>query len=119
VPQFLPVSTAFHISDTPVQAYRVIIISVAFVAVVTLTVFLRWSRMGLAMRAVVDDPQLLDVAGTSPVRVRRFAWFIGASTAAASGVLLVPLLPLDATTLTYLVVTAFARPRSARSRACR
>jgi len=107
VPQFLPVSTVFHLSGTPVEAYRVIIISVALVAVVALTVFLRWSRMGLAMRAVVDDPQLLDVAGTSPVRVRRFAWFIGASTAAASGVLLVPLLPLDATTMTFLVVTAF------------
>jgi len=107
VPQFLPVSTAFHLSGTPVEAYRLIIISVALVAVVALTVFLRWSRMGLAMRAVVDDPQLLDVAGTSPVRVRRLAWLIGASTAAASGVLLVPLLPLDATTMTFLVVTAF------------
>jgi ABC-type branched-subunit amino acid transport system ATPase component/branched-subunit amino acid ABC-type transport system permease component len=107
VPQFLPVNSSFHIAGTPVEAYRLIIFAIAFIAVVALTVFLRRSRMGLAMRAVVDDPQLLDVAGTSPARVRRFAWLIGASTAAASGVLLAPLLPLDATTMTFLVVTAF------------
>jgi ABC-type branched-subunit amino acid transport system ATPase component/branched-subunit amino acid ABC-type transport system permease component len=107
VPQFLPVNSSFDITGTPVEAYRVIIFAIALIAVFVLTVFLRWSRTGLAMRAVVDDPQLLDVTGTSPVRVRRFAWFIGASTAAASGVLLAPLLPLDATTMTFLVVTAF------------
>src|SRR5262249_39976812 len=59
------------------------------------------------MRAVVDNPILLDVMGTSPVRVRRYAWLIGSTTAAASGVLLAPLLPLDATTITMLIVTAF------------
>src|SRR5882757_5787163 len=107
VRQFLPSGTAFHLSGTPVEAYRLIIMAVAFAAVVALTAFLRWSRTGLAMRAVVDDPVLLDVAGTSPVRVRRYAWIVGASTAAASGVLLVPLLPLDATNMTLLVVTAF------------
>jgi ABC-type branched-subunit amino acid transport system ATPase component/branched-subunit amino acid ABC-type transport system permease component len=107
VPQFLPVNSSFDIAGTPVGAYRVIIFAIVLIAVFVLTVFLRWSRTGLAMRAVVDDPQLLDVTGTSPVRVRRFAWLIGASTAAASGVLLAPLLPLDATTMTFLVVTAF------------
>jgi ABC-type branched-subunit amino acid transport system ATPase component/branched-subunit amino acid ABC-type transport system permease component len=107
VPQFLPVNSSFDIAGTPVGAYRVIIFAIVLIAVFVLTAFLRWSRTGLAMRAVVDDPQLLDVTGTSPVRVRRFAWFIGASTAAASGVLLAPLLPLDATTMTFLVVTAF------------
>jgi ABC-type branched-subunit amino acid transport system ATPase component/branched-subunit amino acid ABC-type transport system permease component len=107
VPQFLPVNSSFDIAGTPVGAYRVIIFAIVLIAVFVLTVFLRWSRTGLAMRAVVDDPQVLDVTGTSPVRVRRFAWLIGASTAAASGVLLAPLLPLDATTMTFLVVTAF------------
>jgi ABC-type branched-subunit amino acid transport system ATPase component/ABC-type branched-subunit amino acid transport system permease subunit len=85
----------------------VIIFALGAAAAVTLTLFLRNTRNGLAMRAIVDDPELLDVAGISPARVRRLAWVIGSSMAAASGVLLAPLLPLDAIGLTFLVVTAF------------
>ena len=106
VPQFLPA----HIVDvfgTPVEVYRFVIFGLCLAAVLVLTVYIRYTRMGLAMRAIVDNAELLDVMGTSPVRTRRFAWVIGSALAAASGVLLAPLLPLDATTMTFLVVTAF------------
>ena len=106
VPQFLPA----HIVDvlgTPVEVYRFVIFGLCLAAVLVLTVFIRYTRMGLAMRAIVDNAELLDIMGTSPVRTRRFAWIIGSALAAASGVLLAPLLPLDATTMTFLVVTAF------------
>lgn len=106
VRQFLPISS-FILAGTPIQWYRVIIFVIGLGAVGVLTLYLKRSRTGLAMRAIVDDPDLLDVAGTNPLRVRRLAWVIGSTTAAASGVLLAPLLPLDATTLTLLVVTAF------------
>jgi ABC-type branched-subunit amino acid transport system ATPase component/ABC-type branched-subunit amino acid transport system permease subunit len=59
------------------------------------------------MRAVVDDPELLDSAGLNPHAVRRVAWMIGSCLAAASGVLFAPLLPLDPVQLTLLVVAAF------------
>jgi len=52
VPQYLPDRTAFHLFQTPVEAYRLIIISIGLVAVVALTVFLRWSRLGVAMRVL-------------------------------------------------------------------
>jgi ABC-type branched-subunit amino acid transport system ATPase component/branched-subunit amino acid ABC-type transport system permease component len=106
VPQFLPLH-AVQLFGTPVEMYALIIFAVVLIAVAGLTAFLRYSRSGLAMRAVVDNPVLLDVMGTSPVKVRRYAWLIGSSTASASGVLLAPLLPLDATTMTFLIVTAF------------
>jgi ABC-type branched-subunit amino acid transport system ATPase component/branched-subunit amino acid ABC-type transport system permease component len=85
------------------------IITFIFGIVVTalLTVYLRATRMGMAMRAVVDDAPLLDTSGISPGRVRRAAWVIGSTLAAASGVLFVPLLPLDPLQLTLLVVSAF------------
>ena len=106
VSPFLPAS-GFSIGGTPVEYYRVIIVAIGLAAVVGLTAFLRWSRAGLSMRAVVDNTELLDVSGTSPSRIRRYAWLIGSTTAAVSGVLIAPLLPLDATSLTMLVVTAF------------
>jgi ABC-type branched-subunit amino acid transport system ATPase component/branched-subunit amino acid ABC-type transport system permease component len=103
---FLP-AHAFTIWGARIAASQVIIFALSAAGAVTLTLFLRRTPTGLAMRAVVDDPELLDVAGTSPARVRRLAWVIGSSMAAASGVLLAPLLPLDAIGLTFLVVTAF------------
>jgi ABC-type branched-subunit amino acid transport system ATPase component/ABC-type branched-subunit amino acid transport system permease subunit len=96
-----------HLGHTPVQLYRVIIFAIGVVAVASLTVYLRHARTGLAMLAVVDDAELLNIAGTNPIRVRRIAWLIGTTMASASGVLIAPLVPLDATTLTFLVVTAF------------
>ena len=59
------------------------------------------------MRGVVDDPELLSVMGESPVRVRRWAWIIGSSFAALSGLLIAPSLPVQALILTLLVVQAF------------
>jgi branched-subunit amino acid ABC-type transport system permease component len=59
------------------------------------------------MRAVVDDPELLSLTGSNPVRVRRWAWIIGSSFAALSGLLIAPSLPISALLLTLLVVQAF------------
>ena len=59
------------------------------------------------MRAVVDDPDLLDVTGWSPRAVRRTSWLIGATFAVVSGILIFPTLSLDAVLLTLLVVQAF------------
>jgi len=106
VPQFLPTST-FTIGSTPVSVSDVIVMVVGLVATSGLWVFFRRARTGVAMRAVVDNPQLLDLAGTSPTRVRRLAWMIGVAFACVSGVLLAPLISLNSTNLTLLVVQAF------------
>jgi ABC-type branched-subunit amino acid transport system ATPase component/branched-subunit amino acid ABC-type transport system permease component len=106
VPEFLP-DHAFHIGSTTVTMSQLIVMAVGLVATAGLYLYFRRARMGVAMRAVVDDPALLAVSGTSPVRVRRLAWIIGVVFASASGLLLVPLITLNATTLTFLVVAAF------------
>jgi ABC-type branched-subunit amino acid transport system ATPase component/branched-subunit amino acid ABC-type transport system permease component len=106
VSHFLPQAT-IQVDGVPVTVEDGVIVAVALLATVALALYFRFGRSGLAMQAVVDDPVLLDIAGTSPTRTRRAAWIIGAVFAAASGVLLAPLYPLDATTLTLLVVQAF------------
>ncbi len=76
-------------------------------AAVALSVLFRFTRTGLAMRAVVDDPDLVARQATSPQKVRRISWIIGCTFAAASGVLVVPFIGLNAISLTFLVVQAF------------
>ena len=86
---------------------QIVIMAVALAATVALAVFFRRFRLGLAMRAVVDDPTLLALNGTSPVAVRRAAWIAGSVFVCLSGVLLAPSVNLDSMVLTLLVVQSF------------
>ena len=105
-PQFLPTST-FAVAGTRIQWNQLIIVVVSVAITGALYVFFRAARLGKAMRAVVDDPQLLDMSGTSPVAVRRYAWIIGSFLATLAGLLLAPSISLDSSALTLLVVTSF------------
>jgi ABC-type branched-subunit amino acid transport system ATPase component/branched-subunit amino acid ABC-type transport system permease component len=81
------------------------IISVAATAI--LYCFFRFVRLGVAMRGVVDNPELVSMTGTNPVVVRRWAWIIGTIFASMAGLLIAPSLNLDAYTIALLVVSAF------------
>ena len=105
-PQFLPTDT-FRVVGVNIGYDQLITALIALVATALLFAFFRTSRLGKAMRAVVDDADLLDMTGVDPVRVRRASWVIGSCFAALSGVLIAPLLQLDATVLTLLIVQAF------------
>ena len=108
VPQYLPKGTeTFRVLDVNIGYDQLIITIISLVAVAALYGLFRFTRLGIAMRAVVDDPDLLDIQGTSPRRVRRISWIIGSTFAALSGVLIVPLIGLEPIALTFLVVLAF------------
>jgi branched-subunit amino acid ABC-type transport system permease component len=106
VPVFLPKGSV-RLFDTPVQYAQLVVVATGAIITGLLYVFFRRGRLGIAMRSVVDDPALLDLAGTPPERVRRAAWIIGSSFAALSGILIAPSLGLDTILLTLLVVQAF------------
>jgi branched-subunit amino acid ABC-type transport system permease component len=108
VPSYLPLSQkTFDLFGTPFGYEQLFILAIALVVVVGLGGVFRYARTGLLMRAVVNDAELLDLEGTSPVHVRRVASVIGCTIAALSGVLILPLVGLDPLVLTLLVVQAF------------
>jgi ABC-type branched-subunit amino acid transport system permease subunit len=99
--------TAFSVSGVQVSREEVGVILFGLAAAVGLYLFFVRSRLGKAMRGVVDDPQLLDMTGISPIRVRRASWMIGCTFAAVSGVLFASFQQqLDPTLLVLLVVSA-------------
>jgi branched-subunit amino acid ABC-type transport system permease component len=106
VPPYLP-TRSVDLGGVNVGVDQLVIMGVALASAITLFAFFRRTTLGLGMRAVVDDPDLLATGGTSPVRIRRAAWVIGSSFACLSGVLVVPSTGLDASILTLLVVQAF------------
>jgi branched-subunit amino acid ABC-type transport system permease component len=71
----------FHIAPK-----QVTIVAATGALVVALHWFLSRSRLGKAMRAVSDDPDLARVSGIDTEKVIRWTWIIGAGLAAASGV---------------------------------
>ena len=68
------------------------------------------TRVGVLMRATVDDPELLRLSGHDPDRISAAAWMIGSTLAVLAGVLVTPVMggTLEANALTLLVVDAFA-----------
>jgi branched-subunit amino acid ABC-type transport system permease component len=99
--------TAVHLGGVAVTRQQAATVLVGAAATAAVLGFLRFSRLGVQMRAVVGNPDLLALAGTDPAPVRTAAWIIGSAFAALSGVLIAPFLGLDAGLLTLLVVQAF------------
>ncbi len=100
-----------RIADVTLQGEELLTLVVAIVVAVGLWAFFRRLRIGVAMRAVVDDPELLAMAGARPVRVARMGWILGSMLAAVGGLLIVPVVlqgTLDPNTLTLVVINSFA-----------
>lgn len=68
----------------------------------------RRTRLGVAMRAVVDNPELCAIKGLNPNVVTAASWAIGSSLAGLAAVLIAPGLNLEVNTLSLLVVSAYA-----------
>lgn len=106
LPPFLP-DSSFTVAGLNVGVDQLILCLVAAVAGGLLFVFFRRTKMGIATRGVVDNADLVGIAGTSPTAVRRIAWLIGTEFAVLAGILIATQIGLDATLLTLLVVQAF------------
>ena len=91
-----------------VDYHQIVVFVVAILVAILLRVLLYRTRIGTAMRAVVDSRELAALNGVSPNRVSSLSWAVGCTLAAVAGVLIAPILTLDQTTLTLLVINAYA-----------
>jgi branched-chain amino acid transport system permease protein len=100
----------FGANGVTIQDQQILIVVVAAVVAVLLGVFLRRFRLGVAMRAVVDDPELVAMSGASPNRMSQYGWILGFMMAALAGVLLASTQTtgLNIEAMTLLVVSGYA-----------
>lgn len=91
-----------------VSYHEMLTIVIAAGVAVALWLFLSRTRTGIAMRAVVDNRDLIALNGARPDRISMFSWAIGASLAALAGILIAPSLQLSVLILTLLVINAYA-----------
>jgi branched-chain amino acid transport system permease protein len=104
------VSGQFQLVGINIQYQEVLIIGVALAVAVALRALFYATRTGYALRAVVDDPELLAMSGASPNRMSQYGWILGFMMAALAGVLLAPTQTtgINIEALTLLVVNGYA-----------
>jgi branched-chain amino acid transport system permease protein len=98
----------FAVGETIVSAQQMITVLASIAVAIALYLLLTRTRIGTAMRASVDNPELLKLYGGKPETVAQLSWAIGISLAALGGILLVPVVGLDYYQLTLLVINAYA-----------
>jgi branched-chain amino acid transport system permease protein len=104
----------FTVGQIQVTTTDVIALAVGILITVVTTVFLRYSKLGTAMRAMANDREITATLGVPVRRVEASAWFGCGIVAGISGILLADLVALDATTLTFLVISSLAAALIAR-----
>ncbi|MGH9031620.1 MAG: ABC transporter permease [Acidimicrobiia bacterium] len=102
-------SEGFTIGKTFVPYFRVTTIVVGILIAICLRILLYRTRLGVSMRAVVDNRDLAALNGARPARVAMFSWALGSSMAAIAGIFLAEEFGrLGTQELTLFIVEAFA-----------
>jgi branched-chain amino acid transport system permease protein len=74
--------------DLRIRPTHLTILGITVLLVVMLHLFLQYTRMGKAMRAMSDDPDLARITGINTEAVVIWTWILGGALAAAAGIFL-------------------------------
>jgi len=106
----------FSIGQIQVNWTQVIALAAGVVITAATGAFLRYTKLGTAMRAMANDREITATLGVPVRRVEAAAWLGCGVLAGVAGLLLADLVALDATTLTFLVISSLAAVLIARLR---
>jgi branched-chain amino acid transport system permease protein len=114
----LPTSqhTAFQAGDVLVTWTQVIALALGVAVTGWTAAFLRFTRIGTAMRALATDREITATLGVPVRRIEASAWLVSGLLSGVAGLLLSNLVGLDANTLTFLVISSLAAALIARLR---
>lgn len=115
VPPFFA-ETSYDVGPAVITAHQLITIIISLLVAIGLYLLLNRTRIGTAMRASVDNPELLQLYGGRPDRIAALSWAIGISLSALAGILLASVVGLDYYQLTLLVINAYAAAMIGRLR---
>jgi branched-chain amino acid transport system permease protein len=108
--------SGFSLGQIQVTWTQVIALAAGVVLTVGTGAFLRYTKLGTAMRAMANDREITATLGVPVRKVEAAAWLGCGVLAGVAGVLLADLVALDATTLTFLVISSLAAVLIARLR---
>ncbi len=110
--RFLPLGTTqtrYTILNTSVSLTQIIAICLALAITAGVSIFLRVTSLGTAMRALANDRETTAMLGVPVRKVEAAAWFGSGLACGAAGLILPDLLTsLDYSALTFLVISSLA-----------
>ena len=106
-PSLLP-QTAVSIGSIVVGSDRLIMIGIGLIAALALAAYFRFARPGLATSAVAENELAASTLGWSPNVIAAANWAAAGALAAAAGIIVAPIIGVDPTTLSALVIVAMA-----------
>jgi branched-chain amino acid transport system permease protein len=109
-------NNTFQLGEISVTYTNVIALALGLVITAFTAAFLRFTKLGTAMRAIANDRDISASLGVPVRRVTAAAWFGCGCLSGIAGVLLADLVALDATSLTFLVIFTLAATLIARLR---
>jgi branched-chain amino acid transport system permease protein len=104
----------FTIGQINVTTTQVIGLGIGIAITVVTGAFLRFTKLGTAMRAMANDREITATLGVPIRRVEAAAWLGCGVLSGVAGILLGDLVALDATTLTFIVISSVAAALIAR-----
>ena len=105
-----------QVNQIQVNWTQVIALAAGVVITLGTGLFLRYTKLGTAMRAMANDREITATLGVPVRKVEAAAWLGCGVLAGIAGLLLADLVALDATTLTFLVISSLAAVLIARLR---
>src|SRR5215469_2242001 len=109
-------NNTFQVGQISVTYTNVLALVLGLVVTVVAAAFLRFTKLGTAMRAMANDREITAALGVPVRRVEAAAWFGCGVLSGVAGVLLADLVALDSTSLTFLVISSLAAALIARLR---
>ncbi|KQZ01549.1 ABC transporter permease [Pseudolabrys sp. Root1462] len=96
-----------NIGGSPFPVYRLFVIAVSVAVAVSLSVWLRYTRTGLYIRAASTDARVTSMQGINVDRLSLIVVGLGTALAGLSGVVAGPLLSLSPTMGNYILIDSF------------
>ena len=106
----------FQFLGVPVTLDQIIVYICVVLTVVVGAIVLRYTEVGLKVRAMVDSPAMTDLSGTNPTAISVGVWAVSTFFAGLCGVLAAPIIGLDANNFTLLIAASFAAVVAAKLR---
>jgi branched-chain amino acid transport system permease protein len=106
----------FQVADVAITLDQLIVYASVVAVVIIGTIVLRFTEIGLSVRAMVDSEALTSLSGVYPRRIFVGVWATSSFLAGLCGVLGAPIVGLTPDNFTLLVAGAFAAVLAARLR---
>ncbi|WP_040801396.1 branched-chain amino acid ABC transporter permease [Nocardia higoensis] len=107
LPKFFADSAPIDLGPVTITGHQALTMAVAVAVAIGLRILLYRTRSGVEMRATVDDQALVGLTGADPRRADTVAWILGIELATIGGILIAPMVALDAAQLSLLIVSAY------------